>query len=94
MTLMQWGADPFARTNAGHTAADMAIFGDGGDPYHDLANAVELEAGRMERLLAFGMAGQQRLGSESEAAGLFGVQEIFRMVVEPDYLDKKPVVEL
>ena len=94
MTLLHWGADPFARTNDGKTPADVAILGFDGKTHHDLSNAVTIQSDMRARLLAFGMAGQQRLGSESTAAVLLGVQDIFRMVVDPDYLTKKLVIEL
>ena len=94
MTFLQWGADPFARTNAGHTPEDVAIFEYHGLDNNELAMAMNAVTERIERLLAFGMAGQSRLGVNSLAGVLVGVSEIFRIVADPEYVGTNAVIEL
>ena len=82
VTFLQWGVDASERTNTGLTPADLAMLGH----HDDLAAAMNMEVERTERLIAFGMAGQQRLGADSAAGGLFRVKEVFRMIGDAGFL--------
>jgi ankyrin repeat protein len=88
MDLLRFGANPHARTNSGYTPADVAMLSHSITDANaiDFVDVINTETVRMDRLIAFGMAGHDRLGRGSVASVLFGCKEVFRMVVDPDFL--------